>query len=121
MTIEYLILLILFAWIIPLLSFVFFFVTDPVPGTHHKRRLIDLRTLKPVSKILLGQKLSLSAVVIFIGIVRFTGGFPGREWVAAALYACLVGFAIAALVDLRMLQLPQERRIRDLPDRKFHR
>lgn len=112
MLINDIILAVLLTWAAPLMLFTVYFVTDPVPGTRWRRRLIDLRTLKPVSKILLTQKVALTLVVVFIGVVRFTGGFPGREWVAFGLYTLLVAIAWAAFIDLRLLQVPQERRIR---------
>lgn len=110
----------LWAWSLPLLLFIFYFTTDPVPRTRWRRRVIDLRSLQPVSKILLAQKFALVAVVVFISVVRFTGGFPGREWVAFALYLLLAVIALAAFIDLRLLQLPQERRMRDTPEREYH-
>ena len=113
------ILFVLWAWTAPLLLFIGYFVTDPVPGTRWRRRFIDVRSLQPVSKILLAQKTALVAVVVFITVVRFTGGFPGREWVAFGLYSLLVVVAWAAFIDLRMLQLPQERRLRGRPEREY--
>lgn len=113
LTIDDVILFVLFTWVLPLSAFVVYFTTDAVPGKKWRRRMIRLRDLKPVSVILLVQKLAFISVVLFIGIVRFTGGFPGREWVAFALYTLLVLVAWAAFIDLRILQLPRERRIRN--------
>lgn len=112
MSIDDVILVILALWVSPMILFIFYFLTDPVPGKRFWRRLIDLRTLKPISLILVTQKASLILVVGFIFLVRFTGGFPGREWVAAALYGLLVLVAWWAHIDLRRLQRPQERRTR---------
>lgn len=116
MRIDDVILAVLLTWTVPLVLFTYYFVTDPVPGKQWRRRVIDIRTLKPVSKILLAQKVALTLVVVFIGVVRFTGGFPGREWVAFALYALLVVIAWAAFIDLRLLQLPRERELREPAD-----
>lgn len=114
MPLDDVILVVLLTWILPLQLFTFYFVTDPVPHTRWRRRLINLRDLRPVSKILLAQKQALTLVVLFIGVVRFTGGFPGREWVAFALYVSLVAVAWAAFIDLRLLQIPEERKTRGI-------
>lgn len=112
MTIDDIILLVLLSWAVPLALFTFYFVTDPVRGTRFRRRFIDLRTLTTVSKILLAQKVAFLSVVVFIGIVRFTGGFPGREFVALVLYSLLVILAWLVFADLRAMQLPGERKVR---------
>lgn len=114
------ILLVLWVWVVPLVLFIFYFVTDPVPGSRWRRRKIQIRSLQPVSKILLAQKVTLVAVVGFITLVRFTGGGPWRDWMALGLYVALAGIAFAAFVDLRQLQLPQERRLRGTPERDFN-
>lgn len=112
MVVDDLILAVLMTWVVPLQLFTWYFVTDAVPGRRWRRRLIDIRELKPVSKILLIQKQVLTLVVVFVGVVRFTGGFPGREWFALALYIAAVAVAWAAFIDLRILQIPREREIR---------
>lgn len=110
---------VLWVWCLFLLAFVVYFVTDPVPGTRWRRRLIDVRSLQPVSQILLAQKVAFIAVVLFITVVRFTGGGEWREWVAFGLYTVLALIALAAFIDLRLLQLPQERRLRGRPEREY--
>lgn len=117
MLIDDIILIVLALWAVPLGLFVFYFVTDPVPGTRFRRRVIDLRSLERVSLILIIQKLSLIAVIVFIFAVRFTGGFAGREWVAFGLYGLLVLVASAAFFDMRREQLPRERLMRRSPRR----
>lgn len=108
MTIEDLTLIVLAVWLVPLILFAFFFSTDPVRGTRHARRPFDVRTLEPISKIVLAQKFALIAVIVFIFITRLIGDFPGREWVALILYGALNYLAWAAFVDLRRLQRPQD-------------
>jgi len=114
------ILVVLWVWVVPLVLFIFYFVTDPVPGSRWRRRKIKIRSLQPVSKILLAQKVTLVLVVGFITLVRFTGGGPWRDWMAFGLYVALAGIALAAFIDLRQLQLPQERRLRQTPERDFN-
>ncbi|MDL5351110.1 hypothetical protein [Microbacterium sp. zg-YB36] len=113
MTIEFLTLAVLACWLIPLTQFVFFFTTDPVPGTKHQRRVFDIRTLMPVSKILLGQKIALIAIIVFVIATRLFGEFPGREWIALLLYGVLSYFAWAAFLDLRRDQGPRDAFMRD--------
>lgn len=113
MLVDDVILYVLLTWLAPLVLFVAYFITDPVAGTRFRRRFIDLRTLTSISKILLAQKAALILVITFIGIVRFTGGFPGREWVALGLYTLLVVLAWLVFIDLRHLQLPREHRTRN--------
>lgn len=117
MEINDLIVAILLSWIVPLGLFVFYFATDPVRGSKWRRKLFDLRSLTSVSKFLLAQKFALILVVTFIGIVRFTGGFPGKEIVAVVLYVVLVVLAWGLFIDLRRVQLRDgERAIRNGAD-----
>lgn len=110
--IDDIILAVLLLWLVPLVRFVFFALTDAVPGTRFRRRLVALRSLAPITRMLLAQKTTIILVVLFIGVVRFTGGFPGREWVALGLYTLLVAVAFAVDIYQRRLQLPRERRLR---------
>ncbi|PVE94983.1 hypothetical protein [Microbacterium sp. TPD7012] len=113
MSIDDLILIVLLSWIIPLIRFVFYQVTTPVPGARWLRKLVRIRSLTPITRMLLAQKVGLIFTVGFIGLVRFTGGFPGREWVAFALYLTLVVLAWVVHIYQRHLQLPGERAIRN--------
>lgn len=115
MTIESLTLGVLAIWLVPLSLFIFFFSTDPVPGTKHRRRMFDLRTLMPVSKILLSQKFTLIAVILFVFASRLFGDWPGREWLALVLYAALTYIAFLAFFDLRRSQRSQEAFMRGEP------
>lgn len=112
MQVDDLILSVLLTWVVPLQLFTWYFITTPVEGARWRRRFVSIRGLKPVSKILLAQKQVLTLFVVFVAFVRFTGGFPGREWFALALYVAAVAVAWAAFIDLRILQVPGEREIR---------
>lgn len=114
MLIDDVILFILFSWVIPLGLFVYFQVTTARVGTKRARRGLRWREIAPVMRILVAQKIALILVVAFIALVRFAGDFPGREWVAFGLYTLLVVLAWVVLIYQRRVQLPQERRIRNL-------
>lgn len=103
------ILFVLFSWVIPLALAVFYHLTEPAPGRHYLRRLVRLRDLAPISRILVAQKITLILVVSFIALVRYTGGFPGREWVAFGLYVLLVAVAWLMFAYQRHVQKPYER------------
>lgn len=115
MLVDDLILFILPIWVVPLLAFVFYAVTAPLPGRRFARRWMGFRQLRPVMRIIVAQKIGLALVVSFIFAVRFTGSFPGREWVALGLYTILVALAWVITIYLRRLQLPAERTVRNLP------
>lgn len=104
---------VLLAWVVPLVLFVFYQVTTPVSGARWRRRLVPFRQVRPVTWILIAQKVALILVVGFIGVVRFFGGFPAQDWVAFGLYALLVLLAWTVFAYLRHLQLPRERETRD--------
>lgn len=112
MTIDDLILFVLLSWVIPLTGFVFYQLTEPVHGAAWLRKPIKLRSLTPITRMLLAQKFGFILTVVFIGVVRFTGGFPGREWVAFGLYTLLVALAWTVFIYLRHLQKPREREMR---------
>lgn len=112
MGIESVIVGVLAVWVFALALFVFYQATTPVPGTRFWRRPVKLKELKPITWILIAQKVSLIVVVGFIFTVRFTGGFEGKDIVALCLYSFLVLLAFAVLTYLRVLQRPNERRIR---------
>lgn len=114
MLIDDVILFILFSWVIPLGLFVYFQVTTARVGTKRARRGLRWREIAPVMRILVAQKVALILVIAFIALVRFIGDFPGREWVAFGLYTLLVVLAWVVLIYQRRVQLPQERRIRNL-------
>lgn len=114
MLVDDVILFVLFSWVIPLSAFAYFQVTTAVASTRFRRRLLRWREIAPVMRILVAQKVALILVVCFIALVRFFGDFPGREWVAFGLYTLLVGLAWVVLIYQRRVQLPQERRIRNL-------
>lgn len=114
MLIDDVILFVLFSWVVPLGLFVYYQVTTARAGSRRARRRLRWREIAPVMRILVAQKLALILVVGFIALVRFVGDFPGREWVAFGLYTLLVGLAWVVLVYQRRVQLPQERRIRNL-------
>lgn len=114
MLIDDVILFILFSWVIPLSLFVFYQLTTAKQGTKHARRRLKWKEIAPVMRILAAQKVALILVVGFIAWVRFAGDFPGREWVAFGLYTILVVLAWVVLIYQRRVQLPQERRIRNL-------
>lgn len=116
MLIDDVILFILFSWVIPLGLFVFYQVTTARVGTPFRRRLLRWREIMPVTRMLVAQKAALILVVCFIGLVRFVGNFPGREWVAFGLYTLLVVLAWAVFIYQRHVQLPQERRIRNIKE-----
>lgn len=115
MVVDDVILVVLLSWVVPLAVFIFYTVTEPVPGTRFLRRWAGVRHLRPVMRILLAQKVSLILVVSFIFTVRLIGDFPGREWVAFGLYLVLVVLAWVITLYLRHLQRPDERRIRNQP------
>lgn len=117
MLINDIILWIVSSWIIPLGLFVVYFVTDPVKGRRWRRKLIDIRSLTTVSKILLAQKLALLLIVAIIVVYRFTGGFPGWEWMVLSLYVVLVSLGWAMFFALRSIQRSGERRVRSGEDR----
>lgn len=114
MLIDDVILFVLFSWTIPLGLFVYYQVTTAKAGSRVARRRLKWREIAPVMRILVAQKVALILVVGFIAFVRFAGNFPGREWVAFGLYTVLVGLAWVVLFYQRRVQLPQERRIRNL-------
>lgn len=111
--IDDLILLVLLSLVVPLLLAVSYHLTEPVPGTRRRRRFLHPRDLAPISRILISQKLVLVAIVTFIGIVRFTGGFPGREWVALVLYVLFVGIAWWMFAYQRSFMKPLEQKARN--------
>ena len=114
MLIDDVILFVLFSWVIPLSLFVYFQVTTARVGSKRGRRRLRFREIAPVMRILVAQKVALILVVGFIAWVRFAGDFYGREWVAFGLYTLLVVLAWIVLIYQRRVQLPQERRIRNL-------
>lgn len=113
MSIEHVIVGVLAVWVVVLGAFVFYQATTPVPGSRFLRRPVRLKDLKPITWILVTQKLQLMAVVGFIFWVRFAGSFEAQQVVALCLYSSLVLVACGVLVYLRVLQRPNERRIRD--------
>jgi len=113
MGIETVIVGVLAVWVVALALFVFYQATTPVPGSRFWRRPVKLRDLRPITWILVAQKLSLMAVVGFIFWVRHNGTFEGQNIVALCLYSTLVILAFVVLAYLRVLQAPHERRIRD--------
>ena len=112
MLVDDLILLVLLSWIIPLARFVFYSLTEPVIGARWLRRVVSLRSLQPITRILVAQKVALILVVAFIFTVCWLGDFPGREWVAFGLYLSLVVLAWTASIYQRRTQKPFERQIR---------
>lgn len=112
------ILLLLVSWVIPLGLFVFYAVTTPVPGTAWRRRLMPRRTIRPVTWILVSQKITLILIVAFIALVRAIGDFPGRDWVALSLYTLLPALAWVVFRYLRRLQSDHERALRRGEDPK---
>lgn len=110
-----LILLVLMSWVLPLALFVYYATTTPISGARWRRRLMPLKSLRPVTVILVAQKIALILVVTFIGLVRFTGGFPGRDWVAFGLYSLLVVLAWTVFIYLRRVQSPHEHTARSGP------
>lgn len=117
MLVDDVILVVLLAWVVPLAAFIFYTLTEPVPGSRFWRRWGGVRHLRPVMRIILAQKVSLILVVSFIFTVRLVGNFPGREWVAFGLYSLLVVLACVITAYLRVLQRPDEQRIRNQPRR----
>lgn len=109
MVVDDWILLVLMSLVVPLVLAIFHHLTEPVPATRHRRRLVSLKGLAPISRILVAQKTVMVLIVSFIGIVRFTGGFPGREWVALGLYLLFVVVAWIMFWYQRRIQLPFER------------
>jgi hypothetical protein len=107
-----LIVAILLSWVLPLGLFVYYFVTDPVRGAKRRRTAFDLRSLNPVSKLLLAQKLDIILVILFIACVRFFGRSAVTDWIALALYVSLVVLAWCLFAVLRRMQVDRERRIR---------
>jgi hypothetical protein len=112
MLVDDVILFVLFSLVIPLALAVFYHLTKPVPGRGVLRQPVRVSDLAPVSRILVAQKISLILIVSFIAIVRYTGGFPGREWVAFGLYLLLVAVAWTMFAYQRHIQLPFEREAR---------
>lgn len=112
MLVDDVILLVLFSWVIPLMLAVFYHLTEPVPGRRWLRRPVKISSLAPVSRILVAQKIAFILVISFIAVVRFTGGFPGREWVALGLYILLVVVAWLMFAYQRHVQKPFERETR---------
>jgi|SRR5690606_38520523 len=106
------ILVALIAWLIPLVLFVFYTVTEPVPGKRLARRWFPLRELEPPTRVILAQKLSFILVISFILLSRAIGDFPGRHWVALGLYLTLPAVAWVVHIYQRRVQLPEERRAR---------
>lgn len=107
MSIEDLILVVLVASVPAFLAYVYYSLTYPVPGKRVRRR-IPWRNVHHVTRILAGQKIVLTLIIGFVFLVRLTGGFPGREWVALLLYLGVASFAWAAFIDLRNLQRDAE-------------
>lgn len=112
MTIDDVILLVLLSWMPPLLLHLFYALSTPCDGARWLRRRVRFRDLTPITRMLLAQKAGLILVVAFIGLVRFFGDFPGREWIALGLYSGLVGMAWVIFTYMRRLQLPGERETR---------
>jgi len=114
MLINDLILVILASWVLPLARFVFYSVTEPVPGARWRRRLVRWGSLESITVILLAQKVSLILVVAFIFTARWLGDFPARDWIALGLYTTLVALAWVTSVWQRHVQKPFDERIRNL-------
>lgn len=115
MTIDDLILVVLLSWMPPLLLHEFYALTTPITGVRWLRKRVKFRDLTPITRMLLAQKAGLILVVAFIGLVRFFGDFPGREWIALGLYSGLVAMAWVIFTYMRRLQLPGERETRTTP------
>lgn len=113
MSIDDVILLVLLSWLVPLLLHEFYALSTPIAGARWRRKRVKFRSLTPITRMLLAQKAGLILVVAFIGLVRFFGDFPGREWVALGLYSALVGMAWVIFRYMRKLQKPGERAIRN--------
>lgn len=113
MSIDDLILVVLLSWLVPLLLHEFYALSKPIPGARWLRKRVRFRDLTPITRMLLAQKAGLILVVAFIGMVRFLGDFPGREWVALGLYSALVAMAWVIFRYMRKLQKPGERAIRN--------
>jgi hypothetical protein len=103
MTLEDLIVWLLASALIPLGLFIFYYTTEPVPGRWW-RKPSRIWASTPLGRVLLAQKINLFALISFILAVRWTGGFPGREWVAFGLYAALVGLFWTVFIVLRHIQ-----------------
>src|SRR5690606_22979848 len=95
MSIEAVIVGVLGVWVVTLALFVFYQATTPVPGSRFWRRPVRLKDLKPITWILIAQKVQFMAVVGFIFWVRFSGGFEAQHVVALCLYSSLVLVAFA--------------------------
>lgn len=108
MSIEDLILIVLASSVPAFLIYVYYSLTYPVPGKRVRRPLPWSR-VHHVTRIIAGQKIVLTLIIGFVFLVRLTGGFPGREWLALLLYLGVSSFAWAALFDLRSLQRQAER------------
>lgn len=102
MSLDDFILLILGSSLIPLGLFVFYYTTEPTG--RWCRRPSKLWASTPLGRVLLAQKVTMFLLIGFILLVRWTGGFPGREWVALSLYLVLLGLFWAVFVVLRRIQ-----------------
>lgn len=112
MMIEAVTFILLTAAEVPLLAFIFYYVTEPVPGTRWRRRFADVRAFTTTGKLILAQKVAWFLLFGLILAVRLFGDFPGREWVALALYTFLVGMFWAVFIDQRVVQVEHERAAR---------
>lgn len=95
--------------ILPLLLSVFYYVTKPVPGSRW-RQFSRAWLSTPIGPVLVAQMVSMIVLLSYILLVRFTGGFPGREVVAIILYALLQAGFWAFFIVLRRTQIQTTRK-----------
>lgn len=107
--VEWWTLVFLAAGIIPLALTIFYYGTDPVPGTHWRRPSRRFMA-NPFGIVFLLQKFAMLAIFTFIFSVRLIGDYPGREWVALALYGVLEVMFWAVFIVVRRIQIVAERK-----------
>jgi type VI protein secretion system component VasK len=94
---------------LPLALFIFRYVTEPVPGKRHLRRLSKVWLETPLGPAWLAQKIALLSIILSILAFFLFGDYPFRRELTDLLYTLLIGLFWAHLVLLWKVQNQRRR------------
>ena len=104
---DFITLTVLIGAITPLLLFLFYYMTEP---GRRFRRISTVWMRHWIGIIIVGQYTSLLLLLVYVFIVRWTSGFPGREFVSLGLFTVFMASYWAMFVTLRRIQKQYERK-----------
>jgi len=90
--------------LIPLLLFVYYYGTRPIPGHKYRRRYSTMWRLTAIGRTLMYQKIAWVGFIVFILIQIFAGQYFGREELRLVIYGALVFFFWRLFYTLRITQ-----------------